>query len=62
MAEGIRFAHEHGAKVYVTANIFAHNADFEGMADYFKEIYELGADAVLISDLGVFAVARRSGS
>ena len=60
MAEGIRFAHEHGAKVYVTANIFAHNADFEGMADYFKEIYELGADAVLISDLGVFAVAREA--
>lgn len=60
MAEGIRFAHEHGAKVYVTANIFAHNADFEGMDDYFKEIYELGADAVLISDLGVFAVAREA--
>ena len=60
MAEGIRFANEHGAKVYVTANIFAHNADFEGMADYFKEIYELGADAVLISDLGVFAVAREA--
>lgn len=60
MAEGIRFAHEHGAKVYVTANIFAHNADFEGMAEYFKEIYELGADAVLISDLGVFAVAKEA--
>lgn len=60
MAEGIRFAHAHGAKVYVTANIFAHNADFEGMADYFREIYQLGADAVLISDLGVFAVAREA--
>lgn len=60
MAEGIRFAHDHGAKVYVTANIFAHNADFNGMADYFKEIYELGADAVLVSDLGVFSVAREA--
>ncbi len=60
MAEGIRFAHEHGAKVYVTANIFAHNADFDGMAEYFQEIQELGADAVLISDLGVFAVAREA--
>lgn len=60
MAEGIRFAHEHGAKVYVTANIFAHNADFDGMAEYFKEIEELGADAVLISDLGVFAVAKEA--
>ncbi len=60
MAEGIRFAHEHGAKVYVTANIYAHNADFEGMADYFKEIAGLGADAVLISDLGVFSVAKEA--
>ncbi len=60
MAEGIRFAHEHGAKVYVTANIYAHNADFEGMAEYFKEIAELGADAVLVSDLGVFSVAKEA--
>lgn len=60
MAEGIRFAHEHGVKVYVTANIFAHNADFEGMADYFKEIEALGADAVLVSDLGVFSVVKEA--
>ena len=32
MAEGVKFAHDHGVKVYVTANIFAHNPDFEGMA------------------------------
>ena len=31
MKEGIDFAHEHGAKVYITANIFAHNSDFDGM-------------------------------
>jgi len=60
MKEGIEFAHAHDAKVYVTANIYAHNADFEGMAEYFKEIYELGADAVLISDLGVFSVAKEA--
>ena len=60
MAEGIRFAHEHGVKVYVTANIFAHNADFNGMADYFKEIERIGADALIISDLGIFSVARET--
>ena len=60
MAEGIQFAHAHGAKVYVTANIYAHNADFEGMAEYFKEIEALGADAVLVSDLGVFSVAKEA--
>lgn len=60
MAEGIRFAHAHGVKVYITANIFAHNADFEGMAEYFKEIEALGADAVLVSDLGVFSVVKEA--
>ena len=60
MAEGIAFAHERGKKVYVTANIYAHNQDFAGMADYFKEVEALGADGLLISDLGVFAVAREA--
>ncbi|WP_304509189.1 peptidase U32 family protein [Anaerotignum sp.] len=60
MAEGIQFAHAHGARVYITANIFAHNADFEGMAEYFKAIEEIGADALIISDLGVFSAAREA--
>lgn len=60
MKEGIEFAHSHGAKVYVTANIYAHNSDFEGMAEYFKKIEAIGADAILISDLGVFSVAREA--
>lgn len=60
MREGIKFAHEHGAKVYVTANIYAHNQDFDGMSDYFKKIEEIGADAILISDLGVFSVAKEA--
>ncbi len=44
----------------MTANIYAHNADFEGMADYFKQVEKIGADAVLISDLGVFSVAKEA--
>lgn len=60
MKEGIDFAHAYGVKVYVTANIYAHNTDFEGMADYFKQVEKIGADAVLISDLGVFSVAKEA--
>ena len=60
MKQGIEFAHAHGVKVYVTANIYAHNADFEGMADYFKEVEKIGADALLVSDLGVFSVAKET--
>ena len=60
MAEGVKFAHDHGVKVYVTANIFAHNPDFEGMAEYFKAVEAIGVDALIISDLGVFSVAREA--
>ena len=38
MAQGIAFAHEHGVKVYVTANILAHNEDLSGAAEYFEEL------------------------
>lgn len=58
MAEGIRYAHEHGVKVYVTANIFAHNYDLEGVRAYFEELKEIRPDALLISDPGVFDIAR----
>lgn len=59
MAEGIAFAHGAGAKVYVTVNIFAHNQDFIGLAEYLHEIAGLGVDGVIIADPGVLAVARR---
>ena len=60
MKEGIKFANDHGVKVYVTANIYAHNNDFKGMAEYFKEVESAGADAILVSDLGVFSVAKEA--
>ncbi|MCI8805016.1 MAG: U32 family peptidase [Clostridiales bacterium] len=60
MREGVVFAHKHNAKVYVTCNIFAHNDDFRGMEEYFKFLREINVDAVLISDPGVFSVAREA--
>ncbi|MEY8518501.1 U32 family peptidase [Lachnospiraceae bacterium 29-84] len=58
MKEGIQFAHAHGARVYVTANILAHNADLEGVRDYFMELKEIKPDALIISDPGVFCLAK----
>lgn len=60
MAEGIHFAHEHGVKVYVTANIFAHNEDLKEAKEYFQELEELKPDAVLISDPGLFMLAKEN--
>lgn len=60
MKAGVEFAHSHNVKVYVTCNIFAHNEDFEKMADYFKELQKLNVDAILVADPGVFALARET--
>lgn len=57
--EGIRFAHERGVKVYITANILAHNEDLPGVEAYFQELKEIRPDALIISDPGVFAIAKR---
>ena len=58
MAEGIAFAHEHGVKVYVTVNILAHNDDLPGVREYLQELKELKPDALIISDPGVFMIAK----
>lgn len=58
MREGVAFAHERGKKVYVTANITAHNEDLEEIRTYFAELKEMAVDALIISDPGVFDLAR----
>ena len=58
MREGIEFAHEHDVKVYVTANILAHNSDLPEVRKYFEELKELKPDALIIADPGVFDIAK----
>ncbi|MDD6733963.1 MAG: U32 family peptidase [Lachnospiraceae bacterium] len=60
MKAGIRFAHEHNRKVYVTANILAHNQDLEDAGAYFREMRELKPDALIISDPGMFMLAKEN--
>lgn len=57
MREGIAFAHEHDVKVYVTANILAHNYDLEGVREYFQELKELKPDGLIIADPAIFEIA-----
>lgn len=62
MGEGIAFAHARGVKVYVTANILAHNNDLEGAEEYFRQLRDMKpepCDALIISDPGMFAAARK---
>ena len=58
MKQGIKYAHENGVKVYLTVNIFAHNDDIKAVGAYFDEIRDIGLDAVLISDPGLFMLAK----
>ena len=58
MAEGVEFAHEHGVKVYVTANILAHNADIEPVKVYFNDLKKVKPDALIISDPAIFTIAK----
>lgn len=55
----VEYAHARGKKVYVTANIFAKNADFAALADYFRYLQEIGADAALVTDAGAFSLAKQ---
>ncbi|MBE5852501.1 MAG: U32 family peptidase [Lachnospiraceae bacterium] len=59
MEQGIAFAHERGVKVYVTANILAHNYDLDGARNYFRELKEIKPDALIISDPGMFTIAKQ---
>ena len=59
LGTAIDYAHRHNVRVYVTANIFAHNRDISEMEGYFAKLKNLGADAFIISDPGVFSLARK---
>jgi len=59
LKDAIDFAHNHGVKVYITANIYAHDRDLSGIEEYFKYLREIMPDAVLIADAGVFMIAKR---
>lgn len=55
---GIDYAHERGKKVYITANIIPHNDDLKDFPDFVREVASLGADAIIVSDLGMFSIVK----
>lgn len=56
--KAVEFTHKLNKKIYVATNVFAHNADLEELEKYFKFLDGAGVDAVLISDLGIFTLAK----
>ena len=59
LKEAVNYAHKQNKKVYVTANIYAKNADFSLMKDYFEYLQEIGVDGVIISDPGVVYFVKK---
>jgi putative protease len=60
MEEGVRFAHGYNRRVYVTANILAHNEDLQDFENYINELERMRVDAVIVSDPGVFTIIRET--
>ncbi len=60
LSSAVSYTHALGKKLYVTANVFARNADFAKLEDYFKALEWIGVDAVIISDPGVVYLAKKA--
>ena len=58
MKEGVEFAHKYNVKVYVTANILAHNSDIEPVKAYFNDLKKVKPDALIIADPAIFTIAK----
>ena len=59
MAEGIKFAHDRGARVFITVNIIPHNDDLVTLPEYLQELQELGADGIIAADPAIITIARK---
>lgn len=60
MAEGIAYAHERGVRVYVTVNTSPRTPEYGALSAYLTELGALGPDALIVGDLGVLSVVRRT--
>lgn len=58
MKEAVKYCHDRNVKLYVTANIFAHNDDLDGVRAYFESLMPVGIDALIISDPAIFMLAK----
>lgn len=53
------YAHERGAAVHVACNTVMHEGDLKELPAYFEAVQKSGVDALIISDMGAFALAKR---
>lgn len=56
LQEGIDYAHARGAKVYVAANMVTHEGNEIGAGDWFRQLRDMGLDAVIVSDPALIVI------
>lgn len=59
MTEAVAYAHARGVRVYVTVNILPRTQEYAELEPYIRFLAEIGVDAVIVSDIGVFMLVRR---
>lgn len=59
IAEGVEFAHRHGAHVHVTVNMLPHEEDVEGISEYLKDLESIGVDAIIVASLSIMQLAKK---
>jgi len=59
MREGVEFAARYGAKVFVATNIYAHQEDLDGVAEYLKQLEDAGIAAIIAADPAIIETAQR---
>lgn len=60
MREGVEFARKYGAKVFVAANIYAHNEDIAGIEHYLRNLYDAGISAIIAADPAIIEISKRT--
>ena len=60
MKEGVEFAHNLGKQVFVTINIIPRSEELEQLPPYLLQLQEIGVDAVIVSDAGVFSIVKKT--
>jgi putative protease len=60
LGEAVKYAHAKNVKLYVTVNIFAHQADLQGLEKYLQYLQNIGVDGVIVSDPGIFTLAKET--
>lgn len=60
IASAVKFAHEHGVKVFVTANTLMKDGDVAALPDFFAMLQNAGVDAAIVSDMGALSVCKRT--